>query len=387
MALSSELQAFIDRSDPTAVASSMEEISALITRGLDAKEIAGKVGQTRFNLFKHLFSSADRAMLKSATIEAQKSFLAAKTEDFLARNKAQREGKSQDADASFLREQLARDADNERAIEKAKALHALKNPTAVPSDLAKEITSETVASLKQQINDLRFAPQSTIEGQLALVEKGSPDGPLLKSRLALDIDTAKMTLEGKVLDKVSKGLGTELSDDLKIAVKNAVRAEGAEPARIMEMAAASHEAEQKLNSFLADPKKAASSAAIPLVQQAQSEIAALKGAKAVGTIERAAEAVTLSRFSPSMKLLGGGALAAILLPTLLSMRGKATAEEPSVPQQIQLLQALNQQQQQSALVQSLINSRQSVADRNSAQTDLLRLKAMSQGGGGGIPLL
>jgi hypothetical protein len=98
-----------------------------------------------------------------------------------------------------------------------------------------------------------------------------------------------------------------------------------------------------------------------------------------------AKAMEVAKGSRLAKAGVGGVLAAVLLPMLLS-RGKGEEQQDiPLPLKIQLMQTMANQQNQSALIQSLVGSRAAGAEKDQASAELLRLKAMAmmpQGGGG-----
>lgn len=75
--------------------------------------------------------------------------------------------------------------------------------------------------------------------------------------------------------------------------------------------------------------------------------------------------------------MGGGLLALLLGPALLGRKQEQQELPPLL--QLQLLQAIAQMQQEQGLADSLMGSRAASAERNLAQADLLRMKALAQG--------
>jgi len=295
------------------------------------------------------------------------------------------------ADANLTRADLTAEADAKRKVQVAAELHKIKNPPTGPGPTAQEIGKQRVALIDEQIRLGEFSPKTILDNDLELIEKALPDGAFVKQRLVGDLTVAKMNIEGKVLGDLREHLGgTEplpgTADAVKTRTRLALEQTGRKPPDILEVGKRTQAAEISLNQVLENPKIAASAGSKPFLEKASASIALGKAAEAEGAIARAAEAVNMGGIKGLLSKHPGGALAAILLPLLLFSRGKSTAEEgASVPQQLQLLQALNEQQRQQALVESLVNSRAAAADRNQAQTELLRMKML--GNVGGVPML
>lgn len=89
------------------------------------------------------------------------------------------------------------------------------------------------------------------------------------------------------------------------------------------------------------------------------------------------KAMEVAKGSRLAKAGVGGVLAAVLLPMLLSRWKGGAQEDIPLPLKIQLMQTTANQQNQSALIQSLVNSRAAGAEKDQASAELLRLKAMA----------
>jgi hypothetical protein len=116
-------------------------------------------------------------------------------------------------------------------------------------------------------------------------------------------------------------------------------------------------------------RSAAEKEAIPLVQKAFK--ASMAGAEAEPLLAKAAKSITSGRMGRAG--LGAGLLSLLLLP-LLSGK-KEQGMNPMM--QMQMMQQMLEAQQKQELVNSLVTSRAASADRNMAQADLLRLKALA----------
>lgn len=114
-----------------------------------------------------------------------------------------------------------------------------------------------------------------------------------------------------------------------------------------------------------------------VLQSAGRDIAGGAGESAMA---RVAEASKAMKSSTALRRLGGaGAAAALLLPSLINaVRGQGEQQTPPA-QQIQLLQALSQLQQNQQLSESLVGSRDAQAALNLARAQLLQSQLAGSG--------
>lgn len=102
-----------------------------------------------------------------------------------------------------------------------------------------------------------------------------------------------------------------------------------------------------------------------------------------GAVSKLASRVTKAPLTGGAKMAGGAGLAMVLLPLLSRiLGGKKQEQQMPLAMQIQMAQMMAKMKQDEQLTQSLVSSRGASANKDMAQAELLRLKAMMAGGGG-----
>jgi len=283
------------------------------------------------------------------------------------------------------------------------------------SDAAKEFGNKEIASLESHLAAVKSGSQDLLplqddpirgEGWETKVKRLESLGEPFKYKVP-ELQASRTLLQTAAVGGTQATLAAEFKDGLSDSLKNTITQTAAQTGHVQEAASESVKAAKQamlMETAMLEATQKAGMALTPEGQlvnkgvfskmlgsvfgdrpQASAMLSAIRAKGGTPDPGALAKAMEMAKGSRLAKAGVGGVLAAVLLPMLLS-RGKGDEQQDiPLPLKIQLMQTMASQQNQSALIQSLVGSRAAGAEKDQASAELLRLKAMMmmpQSGGG-----